>query len=205
MLMNYENVHLYIAFNHDNYQKADKMTHTLGKITKHNVPNFTIEETEEMIKKRLEYYRNNGNAPPNSLYPLTEESVKFVHDKCGGNPRNIISFLSISLSNLVNTDCETIHLKNIKSIIENDNFRNQILREKLDDESQIRTLELLLRAIDEEFNGVVNGERLITDHMTTTYGWGKNTTIRRLKKLEKFGLVSIKKTGDCWTKTIRLK
>jgi len=199
------NVHLYIAFNHENFVKADALSQTLGKITHRYMSPFQVSETLTLVEKRLAYYRVD-DYQGDALYPFTPDVINYVHDRCKGNPRNLLSYLSIALDNLKPSDSDIIDADLFESMFTSGNYRKEILRDKIGNPLQYQLFETLLEEIEgEPFNGIVESQKDITDYMGVNHKWSHVTTTKRLKRLVKYGLLDMVPGKTSWMKSYRLR
>lgn len=204
-MMNFKNISIYMAINHINFTKADKLTELMGKTTRRQMPEFELSETLEMVKKRLKYYREKGRKGKNPLFPFTLEAIQYAHERWKGNPRNTISHLSITLNELLQSQENEITKQHLEDIFGNSDYRMEVIREHTEDENLIKVLKMLIEIIENQFGGLVKTQKSLNVYMASNHGWSDKTTVGRLRKLIKWGLVEMETASDFWTKTYRLR
>lgn len=76
---------------------------------------FSIEDTFELIRLRLE--ENRSNTPPDPLFPFNKATIELVHSVSDNNPRHILEYCSILLEDALEKELSIIDQNEAKEIL----------------------------------------------------------------------------------------
>jgi len=205
ILLGFKNVNIFVAMNRSHYNKSFDYSEILGKFTVIMLKPFTVEETETLIKERIKTFATDKENPPQIF---SKESIETIWKLSRGNPRNILAacdvclqrFLYYKLQGLV----EIIDSKFVSDVLGED-LPNKILNERVSDTTLRTHLRQLYQLIKIEFGGRVEKQKFLLEKVKEVYGWSSTTTIKRIRMLEKLGLITIRKSPtDLWSNIIEV-
>ncbi len=149
---------------------------------------LTKEETEQLIRKRIEYVGGRG------IKPFTPETIDYIYNRTGGFPRDIIVLCNKLLNSGIENNSENINIINIKEKPEK--------IEKVNDIGKIKNLSIKQKKIIEIIleHEPITPNKLI--EFTTEYPSEKHAlraVNNLLKRLAVEGYVERKKSGKTYT------
>jgi hypothetical protein len=204
-LLPQRNLHIFMALSKTTYNHALRISDTFGKLEPVQIPRFTLPETIELIEKRLKYYRDPNFKAESNIYPFDKESIEIIYLKGGAVPRNMLTIAGILIRSSIEDQINNINEKYATTILEAHNYRESILRDRIEDSTIVKMLDILLNEINTEFNGIIHRETELINHMKKKYGWSNKTTRKRLQKLVNIRLLDLRRSErDLWTKEYRL-
>lgn len=77
---------------------------------------FSLEDTKELIKSRLDIHR--ANKPPDPFFPFTNESIELIHELGERVPRKILEYCDILLEEAAEQGLKRITAMDAKKILE---------------------------------------------------------------------------------------
>lgn len=172
------------VFNKQQYQRFQSLGTILGKYSPYALTPFTIDDTMNMIYKRLERARKEPHKNP--LYPFTNEIIERIHKIAQGNPRNIVLMCSL----LIEADKGPINLDLVKKVTKDD-YIMRILESSFPSEYRKNTLKDLIDVIEKDFNGCAPSQTELIRVTNKKLGWSRVTIKRRIKELEKAKILII--------------
>jgi predicted AAA+ superfamily ATPase len=187
-----------VTFNRLQYQRFQSLGTILGKFHPYVLNPFTIDETMNMIHKRLERARLKPHKDP--LHPFETDIIEKIYNVAQGNTRNILNLCSL----LIESGKKKLDVKLLKEVTKRD-YVMKVLQQRYQDEHKVGILKQIIDVIADEFGGVAPSQKILTDKIKTLYGWSKITVVKRLKELEKLNLVSIdRNVNEPWRMDHRL-
>jgi len=193
ILLGFRNINVIIAMNKSHYNKSFSYSEVMGKFTPVTLKPFNLEETKNLILKRLEMAGNTDI--------FEDDVITKVWEISRGNPRNILSACDILLSKLLQVGKRKIDMDLASKVLVED-YVVKILNERIENPN-LRACLLKLLNIIKEMGGEVIGEKELIRH--NSLGWCAMTIRKYLRILEKLGLISIQKSShDNWTNVIRV-
>jgi len=199
ILLSFKNISVYIAMNKSHYNKCFEISEILGKFTPITIKPFNLEETAELIESRMKTF-----AISETPKLFTQTSIETVWKISKGIPRNIISACDLILERFLNYNFDIIDENFIKEVLSED-LAYKILEERIESESERVWLYKLYQLIKVSFNGFVENQKRLAEEASKNFNWSYSTVLKRLRKLEKLGLITIDKSEkDGWTKIIRV-
>jgi hypothetical protein len=202
-LLQLDQVSLFLAMNTSTYGKSFHFSDVLGKFAVLKMPEFSLEETKEMMMLRLAVSRKDDFKALWDFYPFQENAIPLIFRKAKGIPRRIITICSQLLNYGIKEQIESIDGEFVKQELRVSDWADDILNEKVADPSKRKLLNLLLQAIDERFDGFVRQQQLLTKYMNEKYGWSHIKTKKLLDQLAQKGLRIIEERSnpeDGWSK-----
>lgn len=200
VMLSLKEIRVFLAMNKSHYDRSFTFSEILGKYVTIELESFEIEETEQLIKERLKIFRNN-----NGFKPFTEESIKKIYSFSAGIPRNILSACDLLLMGAVEEDIKSIDGTFTSKKLQSE-FAYKIISERIKDITARENLKRVYDFIKLEFKGKVNQEREFQRKFIEVYGGANMTLRKRTRKLEKLGLIEIRKNPkDMWSNQIILK
>lgn len=193
------NISVFVSLNKAHALKMENVSFVLGKYTQFELAPFSLYLTKKLIIARLNKFREKDYSG-DSLYPFTEESVRLIYTCSGGIPRNIISACDLIFSSFQGKE---ITESEIPNLLKNE-FSKKVIYDMTDDENERMLLIQLYNTIKEDFNGEVNQENELHAKTLAKFGWCVRTSRKRIRQLNKFGLITISKGKDLWKNTIKL-
>ncbi|MFQ6052144.1 MAG: hypothetical protein ACE5K4_10685 [Candidatus Hydrothermarchaeota archaeon] len=204
--LRYKKCSLIVAMNTEHYNIFEDISLVLGKFMPFNLETFSLEETTLLIKKRLKKARTDDKV--GETYPFTKEALKEIHYISNGIPRNVLIACDICLMKAIELkrnkklDREFVSLTLKKTYFEN------VLREKIGDESRRVILKYLYQIIRDEFEGHISSISLLHNFLKKKKGkkWAYSTLRKWVLLMEKIGIVSIDLDPETFReKTINLR
>lgn len=186
------------VFNKQQYQRFQSLGTILGKFSPYSLTPFAIDDTMNMISKRLERARIKPHKDP--LYPFSTEIVEKIHTITQGNPRNTLTLCTL----LLETKRDPIDLKVFEKVSRED-YIMKVLQQKYQDEHKVGTLKQIVDVIENEFDGCAPSLGELVSKVRSKYGWSINTIRARIKELGKTGIILISRNQEePWRKDHRL-
>jgi DNA polymerase III delta prime subunit len=187
-----------VVFNKQQYQRFQSLGTILGKYSPYALTPFTIDDTMNMVYKRLERARKKPHKDP--LYPFTNEIIERIHKIAQGNPRNIVLMCSL----LIESDKGSINLDLVKKVTKDD-YIMRILESSFPSEYRKNTLKDLIGVIENDFNGCAPSQTELIRVTNEKLGWSRITIKRRIKELEKTKILIIDRNeAEPWRMDHRL-
>jgi len=197
---NYFNV--FISMNKNNYDTALKNSNLPGKFRKIEIKRFDIDETHNLLYKRLSYYRD-PNSNLTDVEPF-KDVMGPLRDAGVGVPRTILTTADIILKGAHKRGIKSLRPQDIKTILKDAEYHKKIINDRVDDPNKAETLYMLVLAIRDQFNGEVKKQKDIVDYMKERHGWSNITTVKRLRIIQDYGLLDVRTADDFWTKQYKL-
>jgi hypothetical protein len=186
------------VFNQQQYQRFQTLGTILGKFTPYSLTPFAVDDTMNMISKRLERARIKPHKDP--LYPFSTEIVEKIHEVTQGNPRNTLIMCTL----LLESKRDPIDLKILKKV-SRENYILKILELRFQDRYKIGTLKQITDVIESEFDGCAPSLRELVSKVRSKCGWSENTIRARIKELRKSGVLLVDRNDqEPWRKDHRL-
>lgn len=201
-----------MAFNPSFFEKFNEVTDIVGKFgIPSNSPSnwvsaFTIEQTENFILNRL---NKTKKTPENSLKPFADKTIPIIYQYSRGIPRNILTCCSTLLHYSEATNLSVINNGVAEQILKEEYAKN-VTKERITDETERQTLNLVYDIIDKDYKGAVSSEQDLFNYIKkkkTELGIKNKITLRKyLGKLEKLRLIDIRRNPkEKWKNLIRTK
>ena len=159
-----------------------------------------MEECEELITKRIE---NASDGEPRLRF--TENAIAKINEITKGIPRNIISACSSILLKYMQETDEIVEIdEEFVARVLSGSYARKILDERVKPPLR-ENLWKLYTFIKTEFNGRVDNETKLAATCYEKFGMSRSTLRRRLVKLEKLGLITIRKSEkNMWSNVIEV-
>jgi len=191
-------VSMILSFSISQRNKFQGVTTVLGKFFRINLKPFNLEETKELVFRRLEMFREKSR---DDFYPFTEEAIEMVYRAARGNPRNTITACRTLLSKAYREKKELIDTGFVADKLGVDYFY-RIVEEREEDPGDRAAYKTLIQVILEVFDGRVPSQQEIIKYMKENLNWGAYYTRRRLKRLVQWGILSEQRDEvERWRKT----
>ena len=195
-----KSISIIVSMNKAHALKMENVSYILGKYTPFELPHFTLEATKKLISARLKCYRSDGYVG-DELSPFNNNVISIVYNHTGGIPRNILSACDLIINNL--QEGEEIDEEEIPIILRKD-LSKKVIYDMTDDEGERDLLMQLYSIIKTKFNGEISKEKELHKELMDKLGWSNKTSRKRIRKLNKIGLISITKGRDLWSNVIRI-
>jgi len=200
-ILYFKNIRVFMAMNKSHYNNMFDITEILGKYTVIDMKPFEIKHTRELIIARLNMAREQKD---NDLYPFTEDSIKIIQNTTKGIPRNILVACDISLKYATLCGYNLIDASVVTEAIAKD-YTERIIQERIESQHKRDMMMKLYNIIKNDFSGEVKKEEILIDHIKQKLGWSRVTTRKRIRELQKLGLIIIdKSTENMWTNVIKI-
>jgi hypothetical protein len=200
-LLDIKELSIFLAMNRSHYDRSFSHSEILGKYVTIELEPFEYDETKQMIIQRIKNSKNNNNG----LKPFTEESLQKIHSFSGGIPRNILSACDLLLMGAIESNLEIIDGKFTSKKLQSE-FAYKIINERVRDLTIRESLKRVYEFIKIRFNGISTQEKSFQKEFIKENGGAPMTLRKRVRMLEKFGLVEIRKNPeDMWSNQIILK
>jgi len=199
LLLGFKNISVIIAMNRSHYDKSFDYSEILGKFFVVQLKPFTFEECKTLITKRIE------NASQGEIkLKFTDGAIEKINEISKGIPRNIISACnSVLLKYQQEDEVREIDEEFVVNAL-GESYAMRVLEERVKEPLR-QSLWELYTFIKTEFNGKVESETKLAEACMKKLNMSRLTLRKRLLKLEKLGLVSIKKSAkDMWTNVIEV-
>ena len=202
LVLGFKNISIIISMNMSHYDKSFDYSEIFGKFMIFKLKPFTFEETKELINKRIE---NATKKDKEHKLRFTDEAILKINEISKGIPRNIISACNTVMLNYMRT-------ANNPSAIDDDfiieslgqSYAKRILEERTKPPMR-DALECLYNLIKNDFDGKVESETKLAEVCLKKLGTTRVTLRKRLQKLERLGLITIRKSSkDYWTNIIEV-
>jgi len=198
ILLGFRNVSVFIAMNKNHYNKTFEYSEIMGKFTTVNLEPFSFNETQKLIEERLKMVARNDN-----IKLFTQDAIEKIHVLSKGIPRNILSICDHLIDTLLRTDETIIDLDFVEKIAGEDIAR-KIIFDRIENEI-IRSYLLNLYKYIKEKGDIIEHQENFIKEISSKTGWCRITILKRLKMLQKLGLIEITKSEkDSWTNIIKL-
>lgn len=193
-----KNISVILTMNKTHALKMENISYVLGKYTQFELKPFSLKNTINLIKERLKRAREPNSK--NEIYPFNQNIIKMIFNHSGGIPRNILSAcdLLITSSNGYEFDEELV-----SETLTNE-FSKKVIFDMTEDGKEREYLLQLYHMIKEDFKGEVFKEKDLHEKLSEGLGWSNKTSRKRIRKLNKFGLLTITKGDNLWNNTIRI-
>jgi type II secretory pathway predicted ATPase ExeA len=199
-LLDIKELSIFIAMNRSHYNRSFSHSEILGKYVTIELEPFEYEETEQLIIERLKTVKDN-----NGIKPFTEESLQKIHSFSGGIPRNILSACDLLLMGAIESDRDLIDGEFTSKKLQSE-FAYKIIDERIKDKTTRDALKRIYNFIKLEFKGKIEQEKEFQQKFVDKYGGASQTLRKRIRFLEKLGLIEIKKNpSDMWSNMITIK
>jgi len=200
LLLGFKNISVIIAMNRSHYDRSFDYSEILGKFMVFQLRPFSLEECEELITKRIE---NASDGEPRLRF--TENAIAKINEITKGIPRNIISACSSILLKYMQETDEIVEIdEEFVARVLSGSYARKILDERVKPPLR-ENLWKLYTFIKTEFNGRVDNETKLAATCYEKFGMSRSTLRRRLVKLEKLGLITIRKSEkNMWSNVIEV-
>lgn len=186
------------VFNRDQFHRFQSLGTILGKFNPYFLDAFTINDTMNMIHKRLERARIKPHKDP--LYPFSNDIVEKIHRIAQGNPRSILVMSSL----LLEEGKEPID-DNILKKVSKEDYIAKILQQRYQDPYKINTLKQLVGIIENDFNGCAPSQTDLVKKVKEVLDWGRHTTRRKIKELQEAKILLVSRNEEeAWRMDHRL-
>jgi len=186
------------VFNRAQLRRFESLGTILGKFSSYTLTPFTVDDTKNMIYKRLERTRKKPHKDP--FYPFNEEIIEKIHKIAQGHPRNALDLASL----LIESEKGKISIDLLKEVSKTD-YITRVLNLRYSDSYKIQILKEVVDVIDSEFNGIAPSQGALTDAIKEKLGFSKITAVKKIKELEKSKLLLIYRNDEQpWCKTHQL-
>lgn len=199
ILLGFKNISIFIAMNKSHYNKTFEFSEIMGKFTQVTLKPFSFQETKKLIEERIKRFQIEKDK---QIELFTNEAIEKIHTISKGIPRNILSVCDFLLSSFLQTDEKIIDIDFVENIAGED-IAKKIINERIENNAKREAL-LKLYSFLKEKKIIENQEKLISE-ISEKFGICRITVIKRLRELEKLGLIEIEKSiKDSWTNIIRV-
>jgi hypothetical protein len=180
----YNNINLVFALNKSHFNRSFKFSEVLNKFERKTSGNLTREETNELIKKRLDL-AGLDNLFEDKIYDLIYEYTK-------GIPRNIICASKTLVDEYFNKSA--INYAEAKKLFKNE-YIAKILEDRVENQKEKELFEKIVTLLmSDYFDKSINQSDLL-DIFKEKIDIGRNKGIYLLNELYKFGLIEYELTG----------
>lgn len=201
VLLDCKEISIFLALNRSHYDRSFMHSEILGKYSSIELEPFTYEETEQLIIERL----NQAKKDVNGTKPFTEESLQKIYSFSNGIPRNIISACDLLLMSAVESNNVVIDGKFTSKKLQSE-YAYKIINERVRDLTTRENLKKVYDFIKIAFKGTSHNEKELHSKFAERYGGASMTLRKRIRLLEKLGLIEIRKSPkDMWSNQIILK
>jgi len=195
-----KNICIILTMNKSHSIKMDNISYVLGKYTLFEMQPFSLENTKNLLQKRLELARENPYSK-NPLYPFTDRIIEIIYRNSGGIPRNILSACDLILSS---SEDEEIEEEEVSLLLKNE-FSKKVIYDMTEDEKERELLIKIYEVIKTDFNGEIMAEKELHEKLSEKLGILSVATCRKkIRQLNKFGLINITKGENSWNNTIKI-
>jgi len=186
------------VFNRTQLRRFESLGTILGKFSSYTLTPFTVDDTMNMICKRLERARKKPHKDP--FYPFNEEIIEKIHKVAQGHPRNALDLASL----LIESEKGKISVDLLREVSKTD-YIMRVLNHRYSDSYKIGTLKQVVDVLDSEFNGIAPSQSALTDAIKEKIGFSKITALKKIKELEKSKLlITYRNDEQPWCKTHQL-
>ncbi|RLE60584.1 MAG: hypothetical protein DRJ35_02910 [Thermoprotei archaeon] len=200
LLLGFKNISVVVAMNQSHFDRSFEYSEILGKFDRFQLKSFSLEECKELIRKRIEH----ASAGEPKLR-FSEGAFRKVNEIAKGIPRNIISACNTVFLKYLQVMDEPIEItEDFVTMVLGESYAKKVLEERVRPPLR-EALWSLYNFIKEEFSGRVESESKLAQAYHSRFGVSKNTLRKRLMKLEKLGLISIRKSDkNYWNNVIEV-
>lgn len=171
------------AINKTNFDKAETIGETFGKFNKFTLEKLNREETEELIRTRL----NNAGLKIQTIF--SEEIIDLIYEYTKGIPRNIISACSLIFNK------GKVDINETKKTFKED-YSNKIIDDRIENEQEKLLLKNMLRILKDDFKCSAKSKENYIKLVQEQTGVGKNSIQRRITKLIDLGIFREYRGGE---------
>lgn len=184
-------ISLVFALNISHYNKSYNYSEVLGKFDKFRLERLTLEETKDLITKRLSMINQVG---------LFEDGVyRTIYEYSKGIPRNIICASKTLLDQF---PFEKIITNEMASTMFKSSYIEQIIHDRIESRFKRDEYIKVINIIKDKWKGKVEKQEDLVNFLQEEMKMGRNKVLEMVNNLTKFGIVSISKGGHLNTKKI---
>jgi len=191
-------ISIILTMNKSHAIKMESISYVLGKYTSFELSPFSLVLTKKLIEERLDKARI--NKVDNTLFPFNEEIINLIHGHSGGIPRNILSACDLILTS---SDGKNIEEDEVPLTLRNE-FAKKVIWDMTVEGNERDYLTDLYNTIKVDFSGEIFKEKDLHDKLNEKFGWAMKSSRKRIRILNKIGLITITKGENLWSNTIRI-
>lgn len=185
---NYNKINLIFSMNKSHYDKSFSYSQILGKFLTMRLERLNYQETKELIMSRLKKFEeelgNEGN-----LFPEDVLEIIFRYSK--GIPRNVISACGLLFDNINGNEVT----KKFTEGILKDKYVDQVINDRVEDLALKKIYKEMTLVLEEKFEGTAESQGEYVKEVMERCGIGRNSVLKRIEDLVKFGIFNQYKGG----------
>ena len=182
---NQDKINFIFAMNHSHYDKSFSYSEIFGKFITIRFDRLTNKESKQLIQSRLTKVEKDIDEV------FSESSLDHIHKITKGIPRNLISACYLLY---INYNGRKIDESTTGDLFK-ETLYGQIIKDRVDNHMERIEYNQIIEIIKTDFGGVVNSKIDLISKINEKVGLGRKTATNKLKQLELFGILSIRKGG----------
>lgn len=182
---NYNKINLIFALNKSHFEKSFTFSEIFGKFLTIRLEKLSLEETEELIESRLKLVNKKLDDIFNS------DVLELIFNFSKGIPRNIISACSL----LVDCSNGNVIDRNLTEKILKEKYFEQVINDRVPDLELKRVYKQMTSILENDFKGIAKSQEDYIKRTRELTGLGRNSILKRINDLTKFGIFVQHKGG----------
>lgn len=181
---NYENINFVFACNISHYSRSLNLSEILNKFERFRLERWSREETEKLVKSRLQMGGSNNY--------FDEKVYDIIHKYSKGIPRNIICASKALVEKFFTS--EAITNEQAESLL-GEEYLDKIIDDRTEDLGKRLLYRQVIGIIKNNYNSEVQMQKDLIELMIKQLSIGRNKAMSTLSELHKFGILTFTKGG----------